>query len=390
MNLAEGLRMAWLAIRGNVLRSFLTALGIIIGVATVIAIVALGQGSRAQVTKAVQSLGTNLVVAVPSPRQGARFTADMAADLASRVPDVVAAMPVIAGSATVVWTNQNYSTTMDGVSEAWPQMHGVGVAQGAFFTSDQVAQHASVAVLGQTVVQNLGFTRGAVGQQVFINGHPFTVTGVLNSIGSSAGGQNQDDVVLIPYTSAELVAGTVYPQQLDFQVKSADDAPLVVGTLQMIFGVMFPRPNSVTVISQNQLLSTLSSVTQTLTVTLGAIAGVSLLVGGIGIMNIMLVSVTERTREIGLRKAIGAKRRSILTQFLMEAALLSCGGGLIGIGLGWGGARLVSRLLHSMAVVTPTSVMLGFGFSLFVGIVFGLWPAAQGARLDPIVALRHD
>lgn len=391
MNLIEGMRMAWLAIRGNVMRSLLTALGIIIGVTTVIAVVALGQGSQQAITKSVESLGTNLVVASPSFRSGVQFTTDMAASLAKRVPYIALAMPVFqSGGINVVWTNQSTQASLQGVSEAWMPMHGAKMAQGTFLTASDVSAHAQVVVLGQTVVQDLNLTGNAVGQQIFLNGYPFTVEGVLQSLGSGIGGSNQDDTVLIPYTSAEIVLGTVYPSSLDFQVTNAKDANLVVGTLQMIFNHEYPRANSVNVASQNQLLSTLSGVTKTLTVTLGAIAGVSLLVGGIGIMNIMLVSVTERTREIGLRKAIGAKRRGILLQFLLEAAMLSCGGGLIGIALGVGGAHTLSKVLSTTTVVTPSSALLGFGFSLIVGVGFGLWPAAQGSRLDPIVALRHD
>jgi len=391
VNVLEGLRMALLAIRGNVLRSFLTALGIIIGVTTVIAITAIGAGSQKAVTAQVESLGTNLVIATPNGRAGARFTTAMAADLSTAVPDIAAAMPQFTGGgANVVWTNQSTQTTLNGVSEAWTRMHSAKLAQGSFLTAAQVAGHSAVVVLGQTVVTDLNLGGPAVGQQVFINGFPFTVVGVLAQIGSSSTGSNQDDTVLIPYTTAEIVLSTVYPQALYFQVQDAKDAALVVGTLQMIFAHEFPRANSVNVASQDQLLSTLSSVTRTLTLTLGAIAGVSLLVGGIGIMNIMLVSVTERTREIGLRKAIGAKRRGILLQFLLEAALLSCGGGVIGIALGVGGARLVGRLLKQATIVTPESAILGFTFALIIGVVFGLWPAAQGSRLDPIVALRHD
>ncbi len=391
MNVMEGLRMAWLAIRGNVMRSLLTALGVIIGVTTVIAVVALGEGSQKAVTAQVESLGSNLVVASPAFRSGVQFSTGMAANLVTRVPDIALAMPVFqSGGVNVVWTNQNTQVTLQGVSQAWLAMHGAHMAQGAFLTAQQVAQHAQVAVLGQTVLQDLNLGGSVVGQQIFLNGYPFTVEGTLQPLGAGVGGNNQDDVVLIPYTAAEIVLGTVYPQSLYFQVTKAQDADLVVGTLQMIFAHEYPRANSVTVASQNQLLSTLSGVSQTLTVTLGAIAGVSLLVGGIGIMNIMLVSVTERTREIGLRKAIGAKRRGILLQFLLEAALLSCGGGIVGVVLGVAGAHLLSRVLHTTTVVTPAAALLGFGFSLVVGVFFGLWPASQGSRLDPIEALRRD
>jgi putative ABC transport system permease protein len=194
----------------------------------------------------------------------------------------------------------------------------------------------------------------------------------------------------MPYTTAELVARTIYPTQLLFQARNASDAQLVVGTLTMIFNSLFPRTNSVFVQSQDQLLSTLSSASRTESVTLGGIAAISLLVGGIGIMNIMLVSVTERTREIGLRKAIGAKRGAVLFQFLLEAALLSSAGGLLGVIGGVGGAHLLGTYLKTTTLVTPASVVIGFAFSVAVGLIFGYWPALGASRLDPIVALRHE
>ncbi len=391
MSLWEGMRIAWMAIRGNALRSFLTALGIIIGVATVIAVVSLGAGSKQQVAQAVESLGTNLVIAYSNPRLGATFTADTAADVAKMAPDIANAMPLFGGSGTLAAGElSSQGVTIDGVSAAWLTMKGAKLAAGAFIDGYEVQAHSSVVILGQTAAQDLGIN--SIGGQIYINGFPFTVIGLLQPLGGS-GASNQDNVAVIPYTTAEIVLGTLTPQSLYFQVSKPEDADLVVGTLQMIFAHRYPSTGAVspvTVISQNQLLSTLSSVRQTLTVTLSAIAGVSLLVGGIGIMNIMLVSIIERTREIGLRKALGAKRRSILMQFLLEAAFLSTSGGVLGIALGWGGSRIVATLMKTTTIVTPGSVLLGFCFSLLVGLVFGIWPAAQGSRLDPIVALRHD
>ena len=391
MNLWEGMRMAWVAIRGNALRSFLTALGIIIGVATVIAVVSLGAGSKQQVAQAVQSLGTNLVIAYANPRLGATFSVNTAADVAKLAPDIAHAMPLFSGGGTLTSGQTSSSgVSIDGVSPAWLVMKGAKMASGTFISSYDVSSHASVVVLGQTAAADLGVR--TLGGQVYVNGLPFTVIGVLQSLGGSSS-SNQDNLAVIPYTSAEIVLGSLTPGSLYFQVSKSQDADLVVGTLDMIFAHRYPSTGSssaVTVISQSQLLSTLSSVRQTLTVTLSAIAGVSLVVGGIGIMNIMLVSIIERTREIGLRKALGAKRRSILTQFLLEASFLSTSGGILGIALGWGGSRIVAHLLKTTTVVTPGSVLLGFCFSLLVGLVFGIWPAAQGSRLDPIVALRHD
>jgi putative ABC transport system permease protein len=389
--------MALRAMRSSALRSALTALGVIIGVATFITTLALGAGSQQAVTQRVESLGTNLVTAFPGFGSGATFTIPMAQQLAHEVPDVTAAMPVLQGrAANIAFGATTTQASVQGVSQDWPAMHGVGMAEGTFFTAAELASSAPVAVLGQTVLQDLGIQGSAVGQTIFVNGYPFTVTGVLQSIGAGGGfaASNQDDVVLLPYTSAEVVLDTVTPAELVFQVKAPQDADLVVGTLNMIFNHLFPpaQPgvDAVTVSSQNQLLNTLSATTQTLQVTLSAIAAVSLLVGGIGIMNIMLVSVTERTREIGLRKAIGAKRRDILLQFLLEAALTSAAGGLIGIALGQAGSVLVGKALKTLTLPTLQGALLGFGFAVAVGLVFGFWPAAQGSRLDPIEALRHD
>ena len=384
--------MAGAAIRGNVLRSFLTALGVIIGVATVIAVVALGEGSRLAITQEIQGLGSNLITAIANPREGARFTADMAATVASEAPYIAASTPEFSGGTTVAYgAASDSSTTLTGVGQDWPQLRGATIAAGSFFTAADVTGVADVVVLGQTVVQNLGLSaERAIGTQVIVGTQPCTVIGVLASLGSSTTGQDPNEIAVLPYTTAEIVGKSVYPSALLFQADGAQDATLIVGTLNGIFGSMFPRQNSVIVQSQDQLLSTLSSASRTESVTLGGIAAISLLVGGIGIMNIMLVSVTERTREIGLRKALGAKRGAILLQFLLEAALLAGAGGLLGVASGVGGARLLGEYLKTTVLVTPVSVIVGFSFSLAVGLVFGYWPALSASRLDPIEALRRD
>ena len=392
MSVFEAFRMSLHAIRSSPVRSFLMALGVIIGVATFITTLAIGNGSTQAVTSRVESLGTNLVTAFPAFGAGATFTVPLAAQLQKEAPDIANAMPVISGTGTIAAGTTSSETQVQGVSSAYLAMHGGGMAEGSFFTANDLARRSYDAVLGATVIPDLGLDTG-LGQQVFINGYPFTVTGILQAVGSGSGPSNQDDVILIPYTTAELVLDSTTPSELQFQVKAPQDANLVVGTLEMIFNHLFPGSggsSAVDVSSQTQLLNTLSSTTETLTVTLTAIAAVSLLVGGIGIMNIMLVSVTERTREIGLRKALGAKRGSILLQFLFEAALISMGGGLVGIAIGTWGAPLIGGWLKTTVVPTETGALLGFAFAATVGVVFGLWPAAQGSRLDPIVALRHD
>lgn len=392
MSPLQALAMAAAAIRGNVMRSFLTALGVIIGVATVIAVVALGQGSREAITKDIQGLGSNLITATANPRQGAHFTAALATQLAAEAPYITAATPEFTTAVTVSYGTASDSSTQGiGVNQEWPGMRGASVAAGRFFTAAQVQAAADVAVIGQTTMQTLGLSeRNAIGAQITVDTQPVTVVGVLASLGSSGIGQDPNDIVVVPYTTAEQIALTAYPTELLFQARASQDATLIVGTLNMIFSSMFPRQNSVFVTSQDQLLSTLSSASRTETVTLGGIAAISLLVGGIGIMNIMLVSVTERTREIGLRKAIGAKRGAVLMQFLLEAVLLSGAGGLVGVAAGIGGAHLMGRYLKTTVAVTPVSAIVGFCFAVGVGLIFGYWPAASASRLDPIVALRHD
>jgi putative ABC transport system permease protein len=390
VNVAEAFRLAWGGILANKLRSFLTALGVIIGVGAVITLVAVGQGTSQQITQRLSALGSNLIIVFGAPNKGARLTAADGPEVQSRVPYITASMPVVSGSVTAIWTDQNYSTTLNGVTPNYPQLRNAQVAEGSFFTSADVANRSLVAVLGPTVVQQLNMVGDPVGQTVAINGYPTRVVGVLASRGGSTGGQNQDDIVLMPYTSAQRILGTAYVNQLYFQVDNGNDAALASAWMQAIFDHQFGRSQSVNVLSQDQLLSTVQQTTATFTLLLAAVAGVSLLVGGIGIMNIMLVSVIERTREIGIRKAVGARRWHLLAQFLFESATLSCLGGVIGIAAGVLGARAIARAGSFPASVSTGSVALAFGFAAAVGIVFGLWPAMQASRLDPIVALRHE
>jgi len=390
MNVGEAFRLAWDGILSNKLRSFLTALGVIIGVGAVIALVAVGQGSTQQITSQLTALGSNLIVVTAAPNKGVHLTAADATDAQGRVPYLSASMPVVNGSVTAVWQNQNWATSLQGVSPNYPQLRNASVADGSFFTQQDVTNRSLVVVLGPSTVQSLNMTGNPVGQTVAVNGYPAQVVGVLATRGGSTGGQNQDDVVLMPYTTAERILGTAYVNQLYFQVDNGNDAAIASAWLQAIFDHTFGRTQSVNVLSQDQLLSTVQSATATFTILLTAVAGISLLVGGIGIMNIMLVSVIERTREIGIRKAVGARRWHLLAQFLFESATLSCLGGLIGIAAGIFGARAIASSGSYHAVVTMSSIVEAFSFAAVVGIVFGIWPAMQASRLDPIVALRHE
>ena len=390
MNVFEAMGLAWPGIVSNKLRSFLTALGVIIGVAAVIALVSVGQGTTQSITARLSSLGSNLIIVSPAPNMGVRLTVAEASDAQSRIPYLTAALPLLGGSVTAGWEDQSYATTLNGVTANYPAVRDATLAEGQFFTNADVTNRSLVSVLGPTVVQELGITGDPVGQTVAINGYPTTVVGVLTSVGGTSAGTNQDDIVLMPVSSAQRILGTAYVSAIYFQVDTAQHAAVAAGWLQAIFDHTFGRSQSVTVLSQNQLLATVQQATATLTLLLGAIAGVSLLVGGIGIMNIMLVSVIERTREIGIRKAVGARRWQILAQFVFESVALSGMGGIVGIALGVLGARGIATAGTIPATVSLTAVVVAFLFAAAVGVGFGLWPALQASRLDPIVALRHE
>jgi putative ABC transport system permease protein len=390
VSLREAFVVAWRGLAANKLRSFLTALGVIIGVAAVIALVAVGQGASAQVTAQVRGLGANLIIVTPERNKGTVLTLRNVQDVPTRVPEVTAAMPVVQGAVTARWRDQSWQTTLQGVTDAFPQLRGMNVLLGRFLSGDDVTQRRRVAVLGTTVLQELHVSGNPVGQVITVNGIPFTVVGVLAPAGGNSGGQNQDDAVFAPVTAAQRLLGTTSLSAVYYQARDEGVAPLAAGHLQAVFDHKFGRDQSVRVLSQDQILSALQATTAVFTLMLGAIAGIALLVGGIGIMNIMLVSVAERTREIGIRKAVGAKRRHILFQFLLEATVLSVAGGLAGIGLGAAAARLLARFSQWHASVSAAAVAVAFGFALLVGLGFGVWPAVKAAALDPVEALRRE
>ena len=394
MRLWEAVKMAWAGLAGNRMRSLLTMLGVIIGVGAVIALVSVGEGTRRQVTSQIQSLGSNLIMIVPRSNTVARLTVEDAAQLEQRVPSLARVIPDISrNGATVKWQDQTYDTTLEGTTDGYPVVRESPLQAGRFITPDDVTNRTKVAVIGYKVFTDLFGSRMPLGQRVAINGEPFTVVGLMAPKGQGQG-VNQDDRVLVPVTTAQRLLGTNRIAMLYAQAKTPDQAQAAVDHITAIFQAKYPTKNPgkddvMQVISQDQILSTVGNVTQILTLMLGGIAGVSLLVGGIGIMNIMLVSVTERTREIGIRKALGAKYRDILSQFLVESVILSVSGGIIGIGLGILGSYLIS--LSSLKThVTLSSVLLAFFFAAAVGLFFGVYPAAKAANLDPIEALRYE
>jgi putative ABC transport system permease protein len=392
------------ALRANMARSLLTALGIIIGVAAVIAIVALGEGASAQVAGQLAGLGVNVLTIQPGSTQsgGARTGAGSAttlqasdADAIAAIPGVSGVSPVVSGNAQVIAGSQNWSTRVQAVLPPFLTINAWTISQGAAFTLDDNTNSANVAMIGQTVDANL-FPNGQspIGQSIRIRNVPFTVIGLLATKGGTAGG-NQDDVIMIPFRTGQVrLFGASSVNQIVLQVADASQIPTVTTDLTTLLRQLHRlSPNQsadFTIQSNNDVISRVSSVTTTLTTLLGAVAGVSLLVGGIGIMNIMLVSVTERTREIGIRLAIGAQPSDVMSQFLIEAVMLSVLGGFIGILLGSGVALAMPYVAGWTTVLPWQAILLAFAVSAFIGMFFGIYPARRASLLDPITALRYE
>ena len=413
MNLWQGAVTALDSLRANKLRSALTVLGIVIGVAAVISLVSIGRGARAFITSQIQSMGTNLVFVRPgSAQQGGvggaagsapTLTEEDAAAL-SGLAAVTGIAPEITGRAQLAYLGQNMNTRAVGVTADYLVVRNMIMADGEFVSDANVVAHSSVVVLGSAVANTLfGGAGGSVGQTVRVNGQPYRVVGVLASKGGSGFG-NQDDQVLVPLSAAQsrLLGGTRFRGAnvvgtINVQISSADEVPAAIisitETLRARHGTAEGSDDFI-VQNQQDTLATITQVTNVLTIFLSGIAAISLLVGGIGIMNIMLVSVTERTREIGIRKAVGARGRDILYQFLVEAAVLSLLGGLIGVALGWAIAQLVGRVQLGGSAIVPVvgldAVLLAAGFSTAIGLFFGIYPASRAANLEPVDALRYE
>jgi putative ABC transport system permease protein len=403
-------RLALGALRVNKLRTILTMLGIIIGVAAVIAMVSVGAGAQARIADQIRSMGSNLIIVFPGAATsgGIRFglgsqqtlTEEDARAIALEVPAVDVAAPSVRGGAQVVYGNLNWSTVIQGVTPDYLLAREWTVAAGRMFGPEDVDASAKVAVLGVTVGQNLFGDTDPTGQTIRIKKVPFTVIGVLEPKGQSAWGQDQDDVILIPISTAKnkvVGASRSNPRAIgaiSVRVKEAD----LMGEAQEQMAALLRQRHRLQPGQEDDFnLRVLSEMfaaqeesARVMTMLLGAIASVSLLVGGIGIMNIMLVSVTERTREIGLRMAVGARGRDILAQFLVEAVTLSAAGGLIGAALGIAASGAIARLAQWNADVAPESVALAVAFSAAVGVFFGFYPARKASGLDPIEALRYE
>ncbi len=387
--LIESLRMAWRSLTANTARALLTMLGIIIGVAAVIALVSVGQAATKSVTSQVENLGSNMIVVVPSASQGVYLRVSDGLWLLRAVPEISAEAPLLQGGVMARYGSRTWSTTMLGTTPPSKAIQGRSMAIGRYLATGDIVLRRPVAVLGSTTDERLFGKADPLGRTIQVNGTPLIVVGVMNASGGAGFSSNPDDIIVTPVTVAEQILGTTTVAAFMTEARSSDLAPLAVGHLQAVMDRRFRSSTAAEVVSEDQVLKTLAALTGTLTVMLGGIAGISLLVGGIGIMNIMLVTVSERTREIGLRKAIGAKRSAVALQFLIESGILSLGGGAVGVGLGYAGALTFTNALHWPSGTSPATILLALVFSVAVGVVFGMWPALRASRLDPIEALRQ-
>jgi len=403
-------RIAFRALEVNRMRSALTMLGIIIGVAAVIAMVGVGAGATARIQQQIQSIGSNLIIVLPGSissngvRLGsgavASLTQDDAKAIAAECPSVALTAPTVRGGVQVVYGNNNWATTAQGVTPDYMTIRDYTMLSGQFFTTQDVDAAAKTAVLGETVAQNLFGDSDPTGQVVIIKNVPFTVAGVLTPKGQSPTGQDQDDVILLPISTAtqkvlgankanaqavsQLMVQAISPEAMDQSIQEVEEL------LRERHRILPGLEDDFTIRNLTEVFAAQETSAQVMSILLGAIASVSLIVGGIGIMNIMLVSVTERTREIGLRQAVGAKTRDILLQFLVEAVTLSLLGGIVGIIVGLTASLLISYFAQWSTQVSPLSILLAFVFSALVGVSFGYYPARKAAFLDPIEALRYE
>jgi len=407
MLLGEIIRVALGALRANKLRSLLTMLGIVIGVAAVIAVVALGTGAQTAVKDRISSLGTTLLTVIPGQQRGMGVTFDQsmkltmddakALDDQSRAPSLTAVQPEMNSRLQVQYQSLNTNTSIVGTTANYLEVRKYELAAGRMFTRAEDEGRQRVAVLGPTVLEALGINspEAIIGEPVRIRGIQFTVVGVLKSKGQATPFGNPDDQVLVPITTGRFrLFGSDRLRSVSVLAQSEDKIPDAMADIQRVLRrehrLTQNKPDDFMIRSQADFLNTLGETTQVFTYLLSGIAAVSLLVGGIGIMNIMLVSVTERTREIGIRKALGATRANILLQFLIEAVVLCLLGGLIGALVGSGGATAMSAFFQWNTIISPAAIAAAFVFSAVVGVLFGVWPARRAASLDPIVALRYE
>ena len=401
----QTLFIALRALRRNKLRSSLTALGIIIGVAAVVAMVAVGNGAQASITKQVAALGENLLTVFAGSKSsggvnsglGSASTITLADTeaITREIADVVAVSAEDSTSAQAIANGRNWSTTVVGESPQYLQIRDWKLTAGSMFTDREVRSAAKVAVIGSKTALELFGPISPVGQSVRVKNIPFVIIGLLASKGAGMGGQNQDDRIIIPYTTAmKRVTGDRYLRSVNLQIRTSERMEIaqaqITSLLRQRHRLTAGQDDDFNIFNQKDIADTVSSVTEIVKLLLGAISSLSLVVGGIGIMNIMLVSVTERTREIGIRIAVGAQPSAIQMQFLIEAVTLSLLGGFVGVVLGIVGAQLVGIVSTFQPIVTADSIVLAFGVSFAIGVFFGFYPARKASALDPIEALRYE
>ena len=400
----ESFLMAWASLIANKLRSLLTMLGIIIGVAAVIALVSIGNGVKQDIENSISSLGSNLLVVLPgAPRTpGARSSQGSMKSLKisdyeaiAKLEGVKAASPMTNGSYVVIYQNKNWTTSVAGVNSNFQDVNNWTMTSGRFFSDKNVQNRERVAVVGQTVVKNLFADEDPVGTEMRVKNIPFRVIGVLKSKGNGTMGNDQDDTVLIPYTtSMERVEGIDYLRRVYVVAKDDGGIDRLQADIENLLGVRHnikdTNLDDFNIQNMKSIMETVAQTTGTFTLFLGAVAAISLVVGGIGIMNIMLVSVTERTREIGVRKALGATYSVIVTQFLIEAVVISLMGGFIGIAFGIGASKVIGMVSGMSTIVSVPTIIMSFAFSMAIGLIFGIYPARKAAKLNPIDALHYE
>ena len=399
------LKLAWTSILKNKMRTLLTMLGIVIGVGAVIVMVAVGHGAQTQIESQINSLGTNLILVTPgSSQQGGvsqgaqtfnRITVEDAQKLKAEAMTLSGVSPVIFARLVAIGPSGNWRTTINGVSADYFTIRDWPTLYGDQFTDADVRSMRKVALLGKTVADNLFPGVDPTGERIQIGHVPFIVGGVLTPKGQNANGNDQDDIIIMPYTTAQTrLSGNTRIFQIMTSTFSPGDIPAaqreITAIMRESHHLQGDTPDDFTVRNQSEIAAAATSTTSVMSGLLAAIASVSLLVGGIGIMNIMLVSVTERTREIGIRMAIGARGSDVLTQFLVESVVMSLLGGIVGLAVGYGGSALLGHITGWATVVPPSAVLIAVGFSAAVGVFFGYYPARRAAALNPIQALRYE